>query len=330
LKVSLHDCLLPGLLLVGLVVSAGAAAGERPSAGPVVAAFARVDSLARAGDWEVAVAEGTVLLADPRLPDELLWRLHQIVGLGCRRLDRQPEALDHLEKAVLWGPSVPENHRNLASLLMAMGRRGRALSEYREACDLAPDDPVGWVELAHARMDLGLLREAGEALDRARALAPDAPAVNRALVRWLQRQGREAETERPLRLLLAIAPDRSVRRELALVLLHTGRPDQARDLYAGADRDTLGGTEQRILLEADRALADPGWALQLALRVRTGQGAGPTDPDFWATAALLCHETGHTAESLLLWDRAIALAPDDTLYRHDRDVVARELVRQDR
>ena len=320
----------PGALL--LVLGGLSLAVLRPPAGEAAPhkatglrrAWARVDSLARAGRWEQVLAAGDSLQDDPRLDTELTWRLHQVLGLAARKLGRDQEALAHLEKAVLWGPSVPENHRNLASLLMALGRKGRALSEYAEACQVAPDDPQCRVDLANARMDLGLLDAARRSLDRARELAPHDPAVLRAEARWNLLAGREAAAAAPLRLLLDATGDRLARRQLALVLLHTGRPDSAAALYVAVRRETLDATEQRLLLEVDRARGDPGYALRLAGLPDDSLSASPAfaDPDLWATAAMVCLETGHPGLSVRLWDRALALDPDNAVYRNNRRVAA--------
>ena len=56
------------------------------------------------------------------------------------RSGRPGEALDHLEDAVRKGPDRPEYHRNLGAALLELGRRGRALSEYRQAVEMAPRD----------------------------------------------------------------------------------------------------------------------------------------------------------------------------------------------
>ena len=315
------------LALVLLIRTSPGVAGDRSR---LLTRWSRVDSLARAGRWTQVLAAGDSLQDDPGLDRELTWRLHQLLGLAARHLGRTDTALRHLEQAVLWGPSIPENHRNLASLLMAMGRTGRALSEYAEACQVAPDDPRCRLDLANAQMDLSLLDAARRTLDRARAAtAADDPDLLRAEARWALLAGREAAAIAPLRLLLRTTGDRDARRELALALLHTGRADSAAALYVAVRRETLSAREQRLLLEVDRARGDAGYALHLAGLAGDSLAARglPPDPDLWAMAALVCLETGHPHASVRLWDRALALDPDNSTYRHNRRVAADRLGR---
>ncbi|WP_375464964.1 hypothetical protein [uncultured Methylobacterium sp.] len=68
---------------------------------------------------------------------------HRLLGIVLgRRMGGRREALLHLHEAVRLDHADPNNHFQLANLLAALTYRRKALSAYRAACALAPDDPV--------------------------------------------------------------------------------------------------------------------------------------------------------------------------------------------
>jgi tetratricopeptide (TPR) repeat protein len=310
-------------------VDAGALRGESPRARHQ-RGLAAVDSLATAGDWESVAGRAEAELADVGLDEDLRWRLHQRAGLALQRLGRRDAALVHLEQAVLWGPVEPANHRNLATLLVALDRRGRALAEYGLACDLDPADCAVRLEHAHVLIDYGLLREATTTLANATGICdPDDPRLLRARARCRLADGDPVAALPDLERLHELAPTPQSGQQLALARLRAGRPEAARLLLAPRWRHDLDDQGLRILLEADAALGDPEHAVSLALSLGEGGARLPHDAQVWSQAALVCIGTNRDREGLILIDQAIALSPDDPALRHNRVLLLRRLGRTD-
>lgn len=310
-------------------VDAGALRGEPPRARHQ-RGLAAVDSLATAGDWEAVAGRAEAELADDGLDEDLRWRLHQRAGLALQRLGRHDAALAHLELAVLWGPTESANHRNLATLLVALDRRGRALAEYGLACDLAPADCVVRLELAHVLIDYGLLREATATLANATGICEqDDPRLLRARVRCRLADGDPVAALPDLERLHALAPTPQSGQQLALARLRAGQPEAARLLLAPRWRHDLDDQGLRILLEADAVLGDPERAVSLALSLGEGGARLPRDAQVWSQAALVCIGSNRDPEGLILIDQAIALSPDDPALRHNRVLLLKRLGRTD-
>jgi len=323
--------LLTSTALICAAVAAHAGSGTLRGEPPRVGhqrGLAVVDSLAAAGAWAAAAARAADVLADDGVDEDLRWLLHQRAGLALQRLGRLDEALVHLEQAVLWGPLVAVNHRNLATLLVALDRRGRATAEYGLACDLDPADCAVRVEFAHVLIDFGQHRDALATLAAAEPLCgPDDPRLLRARIRCRLASGDPAAAFPDLERLHQIEPTAQSGQQLALAHLRAGRPEAARLLLAPRWRGDLDEQGLRILLEADAAVGDPARAVSLALSLGEGGVRLPQDPLVWSQAALVCLGTRRDAEGLLLIDRAIALAPGDPGLRRNRVILLERLGR---
>lgn len=309
------------LVLLWLVPAGVAPAGDRERtadlAARVAAEVARADSLAARGeDAALAATTGRWLESAGDAP-ELVWPLLQRRGLALLRLGRHEEAVEALERVALWAPEVPANHRNLALALMALGRRGRAFGEYREALDLDPADDAIRAEYAHVLLDFGQTGQALAVLRAERGRDGRSPALDRAEARAHLAAGDPAAALPALERLHAAAPDDAqLREQLALARLRTERPAEARSLLLTDWPQGLGPTGRRLVLEADRLLGDGGRALALAAAVTPAQVAA--DPDLLALAALICYDLGEDEAGLELVDRVIAVVPDRAAYRNNR------------
>ncbi len=292
-------------------------------------AIAEIDSLMNRGDYTGAAESAITLLDDDRLFQHQRWRLHQRAGLALQKQGRFEDALIHLEKAVIWAQTEAVNHRNLATLMIDMNRSGRAMSEYREACDL---DPGNWhylLEYAHVLIDFGQLALADRIIEDAAVICPDCPEVHHAGSRLALESEDYGGALPHLEILYASRPDDDeVRSLLALARLRNNQADGAVALLALAWDTGLSDRDIRILLEADRTIGDPARAIQLALSLGDGQQTSCA-PLIWAQAALVCIDTGRDAEGLILVDRALALDPANTSYLNNRVLLLRRLGRND-
>jgi len=276
------------------------------------------DSLAAIGDDEqILIIIPTWLEQDDHVP-EVTWPLLQRLGLAEYRLGHLEQAVESLERTALWAPLEPDNHRNLALALMASGHRGRAFAEYREALELAPADWRLQVEFAHVLLDYRQNAQAREVVASAQNTCPLCPDVDRVVARYHLAVDQPDGALAPLERLIVSHPDDDhLRDQLALVLLRTGYPDRARLLLLPDWPQGLSGQGRRIVLEADRALGSPERALELVIQGLDSPDLEP-DADFWALAAMICHDAEEDESGLMLMDRAILLRPDDAAYRNNR------------
>ena len=316
------------LLLVASLAAAGGPVSRIDLEARFQSVMTAVDSLMARGEHAPAASAAEALLGEGRLFEHQRWRLHQRAGLALQALGRYEEALDHLEKAVLWAQREAVNHRNLATLLIDMERPGRAMSEYREACELEPGNWVYLVEYAHVLMTYRQSALAERALEEASSICADCPEVHRAWSRYALDRRDYALARPHLERLHALEPeDADVRSRLALAQLRTERPAEAAALLVGDWDGRLSDDDRRIVLEADRVLGVTEHALSLAL-AGVGETGDSQDPRLWAQAALVCIDAGHDAEALILVDRALALTPDDPAILNNRVLLLRRLGRE--
>ena len=287
--------------------------------------MATTDSLLACGRADEVVVLLPPLLNDDRLGAEVLWPLEQRLGLAYQALGRFEEALPHLERAVLWAQQDPVNHRNLAHLLLQLGKRGRAFSEYRDACSLALDDWSVRVEFGHVLLDYEQIDRAASILEEAETRCSDCPDVARALVR-LSLVRRDYNRALPyITILHGSNPTSETREQMALILLKTGQPEAARAMLLNLWPDALSANERRIVLEADQQLGDDSRALALAV----SGGVEDDGADFWGLASLICFEAGEDESALFLVERAIALAPQSAALRNNRVAMLLKLGRRE-
>ncbi len=206
-----------------------------------------------------------------------------------------------------------------------------------------PGAPLLWTNLARARLRLGDLAGAGEALDRAEALAPAAGEVLAARAQWLVMR---AEPERALPLQLRVVGDAdrasaAARNNLAFLYRVTGRPERALPILETLTRELPDYADPHLNLgELFRATGEPeaatralttyvelrpadlrgveGLARSLAEQARFDEAEAvyldalrrsPGDARLWNNLGLLRFEAGDLIAALAALDRALAEDP---------------------
>ena len=103
--------------------------------------------------------------------------MHNFLGTTLRELGRLDEAQTHFRCALDLAPEYLEARYNLAEALSTRGQLEEAASSFRKVIEAAPRFVPAHVGLAHTLQSLDRANEAVEAIEAARAVAPDHPLV---------------------------------------------------------------------------------------------------------------------------------------------------------
>ncbi len=180
-------------------------------------------------------------------------------------------------------PDSSVAHANLADALATGGDFGVALSHYRRAIELQPNDVITVHHFAKTLVKAGRLDEAAAAFHRVLQLDPDRPGVHLALAEVLMDGNRPLQAAELLRQRLARVPtDREVLSFLAELLAthpdHEVRNGQEAVVWAERLRDAHGEDDGRILLVLATALSEAGRfdegvaVAERALHIAQGKG----------------------------------------------------------
>ncbi|MBP2292373.1 tetratricopeptide repeat protein [Azospirillum rugosum] len=127
-------------------------------------------SLARLEEAETAFRTALALRSDA--PE-----MHNFLGTTLRELGRLDEAQTHFRCALDLAPDYLEARYNLAEALSTRGELEEAAASFRKVIEAAPRFVPAHVGLAHTLQSLDRANEAVEAIEAARAIAPDHPLV---------------------------------------------------------------------------------------------------------------------------------------------------------
>lgn len=325
---------LSGACLWGFSVPASASV-RSDIAAQAGAGLARVDSLLAVDQAALAVREAQRLY-DRLAADPLYgWQIEGRLGLALLQLGDPVAALPHLEAVTRRNPNDHVNHRNFAVALLATGKKGRALSEFRLAVDLGPGDFDTRLEYGQVLADFGDVRQARAQFEVARRLCPECLEADLALAGLLLEAGEFPAAVDPLRRIMGRHPTPWAQLSLAQALAGSGLD---RDLLVFLDScaaDGLTAEELALAVEAEGRLAEAGRSLA-CVRALTDPASFPgglpvellTDHRFWGRVSLNLLESGNFLEGLEAADRAVAIDGDNVVYRNNRVVLLLKLGRQ--
>ncbi len=326
-----------GLLVPGSHRARAADPGRAEVAAWLQNELAAVDRLIAGQRWQDVVDRAqSALKSHPKDP-VYSWQFQERLGLAFLKLDQLQDALAALEASTRGESSRASVHRNLATTLMRLGRRGRALSEFRQALELAPRDCDIRLEFSQVLLEFGNYAEARVQLARAADLCEPRVALQRARARLELADGNAALAADLLQEIYSTQPTVEVRRTWQQALQQSGQDQKLYDLLLTIPRERLSGTELTILIETEAKLGRREISLAYANRAE-GLGAGLPDPQtrgiegerlagFWGRIALTLLESGDNLPALRAADRAVALAPDNVVYRNNRVVLLTRLGR---
>lgn len=233
-------------------------------------------------------------------PQRALGQAMEWISAG--RIAEARQLLESLEKSQ---PANGEVLYRLGVLDLRDGDHAAAGRRLERAAELMPASPLPWLAVARVRLETGRKTEAIEAAEKANQLAPEHPAVGRALAMFYAQAeefARAAEFE--LRWLASNPKDDSSRLRVMDLLVRAG--DAAKAIELGSRSTRLTAEIHAGLGRAHRAAGDAAAAVesfQAAIR------ESPENPaNYVALAALfLDHRTPDPALAIL--DQASAKFP---------------------
>lgn len=188
--------------------------------------------------------------------DPALWRLH---GFVLQSLDRHSEAALCYARVVESQPGDWEIWNNLGNARRTAGDLAGAIEALERARDLRSDVPAIHYNLGTSLAADGRIEEGVEALKKAVQLSPDFPGARLELGRALRLVGRFAEALPALERAAGLAPDKAgIRLEIGRALAGLRRFEEAEQAYERALSIEPGLTdaffEQGLMLERGNRL----------------------------------------------------------------------------
>ena len=257
------------------------------------------------------------------------WQLEGRLGLALMMADQPEAALPHLENVTRQHPREPAHHRNLGAVLLQLNRRGRALSEYAAAVELDPGNAE--LRREHGQMLLSFrdTRGAARELHLARELCGGCPELDQPLASLYLMQERYDLAVAPGQRLYDRAPAPESRRMLVATMSRAGDDSLLVAFLGALPSAERTGEEWRLLVEGEGRQGGQDHALRAVTDLKVGAGPAtvPTAPEFWGQVALNLLAAEKFSAGLRAVDQAIALAPDNVVYRNNRVVLLTRLGR---
>jgi predicted O-linked N-acetylglucosamine transferase (SPINDLY family) len=257
---------------------------------------------------DAEITLGRAIAAGSRSPELLCNR-----GAALFRLGRFADARELFQAALALNPMYLVALTNLAVALRRLDRHEEALKIYERALALAPKDAEIWYNCGVTYAARGLISDASRCYEEALRLDPrhvDALTAQAVMLRLLARLSAAREL---LDKALALRPSsHEALHHRAGLLLGLGDVQAAlRDAEAAV---ALAPAEQQhlpLMVRAEVAFAmkDTGLAVSLAERVLRNW---PDSARAFIMLATCRAAAGDVAEAVALFDRAIALAPDES------------------
>jgi len=301
--------------------------------------LARIDSILVCEDYPAAVNSASVLLNQhPDCPFHT-WQIQHRLGLALLKSGQPLVAITHLEAAILGEPGVAASHLNLAAALIALGRRGRAFSEFESAVQLAPNNYRVHLDFGQVMLEFKMNKAALEQLLIAQKLCAGCTEVMRALVNCYIAQQDYFSAIEPLQQLHRLDPTIATRQLLVSTLRRTNELEALAQLLGPDWPTNLTANEQLLLLEAEQILGRFDRAKDMvdmlsSLSDQQGPledqfGAAAGQALFWGLISVLCIEHEDWTAGLLAVDMAVSLEPNNVTYLNNRVVLLTKLTRHD-
>ncbi|RKI20158.1 tetratricopeptide repeat protein [Corallococcus sp. AB030] len=192
--------------------------------------------------------------------------VHALLGLAYQRLDDAGRAVDEFKQAIERAPQDGKNQLYLGELYLSRQRTEAARTAFEKAAALNPLLDLAWFRLGDMRLEARDLDTAKEAFQVAVTLAPDSAAARGKLSLVYQLQGDYAAAQRELKAVADKDPE-NTEFALRLGLLYTEEAQKAR---RPEDRQKAANEAERWLGKVLETQPDNAVASK-ALQVLKGQ-----------------------------------------------------------
>ena len=231
-----------------------------------------------------------ILQAAPNNPDAL-----HLLGLIAHQAGKFETAVDLISRAIGIKPSGPMYY-NLGVSLQAQGKMDAAISNYRQALALKPDDAKALSNLGAALQIQGQLDAAAESFRRALSIKPDDAGVHNNLGVVLHAQGKSDAAVESYRRAISIAPDDvEAHYNLSVALLLRGALHEGWREYDWRVKSLSGSTHIADPRDPSRMLPRPSTLLPFELegkRILLIPEQGIGDELFFLRFAQLARQRG--------------------------------------
>jgi len=297
-----------------------------------VRGLAEVDSLLAVPDRIQAVAAARDLWHRMGEHPVYGWQIEGRLGLALLVAAEPEAALPHLENVVRRQPREAIHHRNLGAALLQLKRRGRALSEYQMAVELAPGSADLRREFGQVLLSFGNTKGAARELAVAHDLCGGCPELDQPLAALYLMQKDFARAVPLLQRLYDRDPSPEGHRNLMAAMARAGEDSAVVAFVTAVPVEQRSNDEWRLLVEAEGRLGGRTCSLAAvallsaagpAVAVLAQVGAAP----FWGQVSLNLLAAAEYENGLTAVDQAIALAPENVVYRNNRVVLLTRLGR---
>lgn len=232
---------------------------------------------------------------------------------------RYPDAVSAFQRALSVEPRSDTALAGLAQAYAAMGLPDKAVDAWKQAIALHPRSVDAWNQLARFELQRGDYKDAAQEFGEASRLAPDNAALLSNLGAALMYAGSADASRRALQNSIRVAPSYAAWNNLGNLDLSQNRfADAAADYEKALEFNktdyrvwsNMGVAYSRTPGEKDKA---KDAFLHAAQMCRDALKTNPNDPVVLSDLAMfLASEGDERQEPLLLIEKALALAPEDT------------------
>lgn len=319
--------------LIGSLSNAYAANPKQTHQENVSVQLLQIDALLNEGKFDLGL-ELTRKLVGKYGEDPLFgWQLEGRLGLVYLLLGDYAASIPHLQAATQANPRVPAFHRNLATALVKLGRKGRALSEYSEAVALDPDNYEFQLEFAQLLLDYKNFPKARLHLEKANRLCGGCLTVIRVQGHLELASGNPEDAIPLFQSVLQLEPSDSSRRDLVQAMQLAEEDSLVVHFLGNWPMGQLQIDELHLLVNAERRLGESSHA-QAFLQQRLGASGVSLPPsiynrhEFWGEVAYSLLVDGKLDEALRGFELALKIDPGNHAYDNNRKVVIDKLRKQ--
>jgi tetratricopeptide (TPR) repeat protein len=272
-------------------------------------------------------------------PDNARWLYH--LARVEERLSDSEAAIATIGRSIELEPRYAPSYWRRGGWLLDLGRAAEAEADFREAIEIAPDDPAGLTGLARALLEQDRAAEAAEILEDVVLVLPDDPLVHLLLGNAYRALGRMDAAAAHLRLgqgeqvtredtwtasdILRFKLSFGAQMQMAVTLGGAGQLEQAIGILEQLrDRDP---EDARVLRVLGRDYMLVGRNEEALATLDRGVELHPDDPKMLGEVAAIHHATGDSQRALGFLDRAIAIKPEDALAHARRGVILQSFKR---